>query len=273
MLHIASREALEQVTAQLVSGAASLSDADLQAVGSDLLQVSGVLRSQPVLRRTLSESTTSQQARTSLVHSLFEGKVHAAALTLIDSTVTGNWASGADLRDGLERLGRTALFLGAERSGQLDQVEDELFRFGRIIDANPGLSVILDDPAGDRQGRKELIGRLLDGRANPLTRELLADLATDTQTRTFSHGVGELVEQAAERRNQVTAIAQTPIELDDDQRARLTASLARIYGRQVALHVEVDPSLAGGMRVSVGDEVIDGSVAGQLSNLRRRLAG
>ncbi|WP_037362123.1 F0F1 ATP synthase subunit delta [Nakamurella lactea] len=273
MQHISSRQALDDVTATLVGGAATLSDADLQKVGTDLLHVSGVLRAEPVLRRTLSESTTSAEARTGVVNSLFSGKIHPTALSLVTDAVAGSWATGADLRDGIERLGRSGLFLGAERSGQLDQIENELFRFGRVVDANPALSVLLDDPAADPQGRKELIIRLLDGRANPLTVELLADLATDTRTRTFSSGVAELVEQAAERRNKVTAIAQTSIELDNDQRARLAAALERIYGRPVALHLEVDPALAGGMRVTVGDEVIDGSVAGQLANLRRRLAG
>lgn len=273
MLHISSRQALDQLTEQLVTAAADLSDADLQTVGTDLLHVSGLLRKEPVLRRTLSEATTSTQVRAEVVTALLSGKVHPAALSLLTDAVGGTWANGADLRDGVERLGRTGLFLGAERTGQLDRVEDELFRFGRIVDANPELSVLLDDPAADPQGRTELINRLLDDKASPLTVELLADLAADTRVGSFSHGVAELVEQAAERKNELTAIAQTSVELDEQQRARLVAALGRIYGRQVALHVELEPELAGGLRITVGDEVIDGSVAGRMAELRRRLAG
>jgi F-type H+-transporting ATPase subunit delta len=63
------------------------------------------------------------------------------------------------------------------------------------------------------------------------------------------------------------------VPLTDDQVSRLVGSLSRIYDRQVSVHVEVEPELVGGIRVQVGDEVIDGSVAARLEALRRRMAG
>ena len=273
MQHIASLQALDEMTRSMVADAAELSDADLGAIGSDLLAVAGVLRSQPALRRTLAEATTSTENRTALIGRLLDGKVHPTAVSVAKGAVGRSWASGADLRDGLERLGRTALFLRAERAGELDEVEDQLFRFGRIVDANPDLAVLLDDPTADPDGRTALIGTLLYGQGNPLTTELLAGLAGTTGGRSFSHGIRELVEQAAERKSELVAGVHSAVELDEGQRARLAAALQRIYGRPLALHVEVDPELAGGLRITVGDEVIDGSVAGRLAALRRRMAG
>lgn len=273
MQHISSTLALDAVTESLVSQAAKLSDDDLKRVGTDLLAVADVLRAEAALRRVLSEATTSTGARVGMVGSLFDGKIHPVAVTLTKDAVRRSWAGGADLRDGVERLGRTALFLGAERTGQLDEVEDQLFRFGRIVEGSPQLSVLLDDPTADPAGRKALVESLLDGKANPLTTELLSGLATATQTRSFSHGIAELIAQAADRKNEVVANVQCAIELDDSQRDRLAAALRKMYGRPVALHVEVDPQLQGGMRVTVGDEVIDGSVAGRLATLKRRMAG
>ncbi len=273
MQHISSKLALEGVTESLVSQAAKLSDGDLDTVGTDLLGVADVLRGEAVLRRTLSEATTSTDARVGMVGALFDGKIHPAAVALTADAVGRSWAGGADLRDGIERLGRTALFLGAERTGQLDEVEDQLFRFGRIVEANPQLSVLLDDPTADPAGRKALVGSLLDGKANTLTARLLSGLATATQHRSFSRGIAELVEQAADRKNEVVGSVQSAIELDDSQRDRLAAALTKMYGRPVALHVQVDPQLQGGMRVTVGDEVIDGSIAGRLAALKRKMAG
>ncbi len=88
-------------------------------------------------------------------------------MRVVDFAVRQDWASGHDLRDGVERLGRTAMFLRAERAGELDEVEDQLFRFGRIIDGTPELSVLLDDPAIGGAARASLVRRLLTHRANP----------------------------------------------------------------------------------------------------------
>ena len=61
-------------------------------------------------------------------------------------------------------------------------------------------------------------------------------------------------------------------ELPDDLRDRLSAALAAAYGHEVHLNVIVDPQVVGGMSVRIGDDQIDGSIATQLSVLRRRLA-
>ena len=91
------------------------------------------------------------------------------------------------------RLGRTAMFLRAERLGELDEVEDQLFRFGRIVAGPPDLSVVLDDPTLSGEARSSLVGRLLTGRVHSLTAELLEQLALDPRGRSFSRGVSEIV--------------------------------------------------------------------------------
>ena len=85
--------------------------------------------------------------------------------------------------------------------------------------------------------------------------------------------MGEIVAQAAERKDKIVAIVESATSLSIEQTTRLTAALTKIYGRPVSVHVLVQPELHGGIKVRVGDEVIDGSVAGRLDELRRRLAG
>ena len=125
----------------------------------------------------------------------------------------------------------------------------------------------------DPDARAALVDRLLTGRATPLTVELLTGLAQHPGGRSFAHGVHELVEQAAERKDKLVAVVQSAAELTDGQVDRLRAALQRIYHRELVLHVAVEPDLLGGLRIQVGDEVIDGSVAGRLDTLRRALAG
>ena len=271
--HIASREALEATNRRLLEVSEPLDGDGLAALGSDLDGVSDLLLVQVPLRRTLSENTLSPDARSGIVDRLLGGKVGAPALDVVQFAVRQEWASSRDLQDALRRLSRTAMFRRAERTGELDEVEDQLFRFGRIVDASPDLSVILDDPTADPAARSALVHRLLAGRAHTLVTELVDALARDTAGRSFTHGVRELLDQAAQRRDKVVAFVRTARPLTDEQQGRLGASLARIYGRAVTTHVEVDPGLLGGIRVQIGDEVIDGTVAGRLAELHRTMAG
>lgn len=273
MQHIASTQALAEASSSLLLQAATMDDTDLGVLGSDLAGVGHLLSREPPLRRTLSEVTTDVEHRAGLLRSLLSGKVGAPAAEVIDFTMRQPWANGRDLADGFIRLGRTAMFLRAERSGELDEVEDQLFRFGRIVQGSPELSVLLDDPVTPGDARAALVRRLLAGRAQALTSELLEQLARDPGGRSFSHGVSEIVEQAAERKDKMVAVVHSATPLDIEQTSRLTAALAKIYGHPISVHVLVEPALQGGIRVRVGEEVIDGSVAGRLDQLRRRLAG
>src|SRR5664279_226322 len=273
MQHIASRESLIATNGYLLSIAQPLDTAALTDLGSQLDSVSDLLLNEVPLRRTLSEGTLSEDTRAGIATRLLSGKVGESALSLVQYAVRQPWSSSRDLQEAMRRVSRTAMFLRAERTGELDDVEDQLFRFSRIVDASRELSVILDDPAADPNARSRLVDRLLASRSHPLVTELVDALARDTAGRSFTHGVRELVDQAAQRQEKIVAFVRTATPLTADQITRLVGSLNRIYRRAVSIHIEVDTSLVGGLRVQVGDEVIDGSVAAQLEALRRRMAG
>jgi F-type H+-transporting ATPase subunit delta len=207
------------------------------------------------------------------VQRLLGQRVGAATRRVLDRAVTENWSTGRDFTDSLARLSRTAMFLRAERSGELDEVEDQIFRFGRVIAGSPDLSNALDDKQGTPTARMQLVDRLLANKVHPLTVEMLMALAADPGGRSFSFGVDQLVSEAAQRKDKVVAIVTSAVELTGDQAARLNAALVRIYRRPVVLHVEIEPSLQGGLRIKVGDEVIDGSIAGRIEQIRAGLVG
>ncbi|MEO7125313.1 MAG: F0F1 ATP synthase subunit delta, partial [Nakamurella sp.] len=265
MAGLASQQAVSSVTVELLKAAATMDDAALTTVGSDLAGVAAVLAGRPQLRRLLTEETAPPEARVSLARRLFDGRVDVQSGGLIALIAGERWSSGRDLVDGVRWLSRTALFLKAERARELDDVEEEIFRFGRILDANPELSMVLDNPATSADARVAIIERLLSGKARPLTLDLLTGLAGDLGGRTFAHGVTELVEQAAQRRDKLVAIATAASPLTNAELERLRAALSGIYARQVLVHVVVDPKISGGLRVRVGDEVIDGSISGQMA--------
>jgi F-type H+-transporting ATPase subunit delta len=274
-LHAASREALAAAEARLVEivvEGSEVIDADaVSALGEDLFAVAGLLSREPTLRRALADASTEQARREQLLRRLLEGKVSELALSVLASVVAARWSSPRELVDGVVWLGRTALLVRAERDGRLDDVEDELFRFGRIVAAQPELDVLLSDPVANAEGKVALVAGLLEGKVEPVTLSLVEQLVTQLRGHDVLDGLDELTEMAAKRRERSVAYVRVAFALTEAQQERLATILGRIYSRPIALHVEVDTGLIGGLLIRIGDEVIDGSTAGQLAKLRREL--
>ena len=172
--------------------------------------------------------------------------------------------------DSLELLGQESLLAAAERGGELDTVEDELFRLGRIVAGSAGLGRALGDRSASAEGKLSLVERLLEGKVTTTTRRLV-DQAVARLSGEPADELDRLSRLAARQRLQSVARVRTAVELTEAQTQRLTTDLSRIYGREVTVHAEIDESVTGGLVVQVGDEVIDGSIAGRIASLRTRL--
>jgi F-type H+-transporting ATPase subunit delta len=271
-LHAASRESLALAEERLgeVLGDAGT---DPATVGVELLSVVELLSRETGLRRAVSDGSADPESRKRLVRSLLEGKISEPALQVLDTVAANRWSSPRELLDGIEALGRSALLTSAEKTGNLDKVEDQLFRVARIVAGEPELERALSDQAAPIEAKRNLIRGLLADRVDVVTETLVEQVVLRHQGHGVGSGLDELVRLAAERRHRSVAQVTSAIELTAEQRDQLAEKLNRIYGREVAVHVEVDPSLIGGLVIRVGDEIIDGSAAGRLEALRRQLAG
>ena len=185
--------------------------------------------------------------------------------------VGARWSRSLDLVDGAETLARQATLAVAEKDGTLDDVEDELFRFGRILAREPELNALLTDTAAPVDGRLALLDRVLGDRVSPVTAALLRQAVRLPRNRHLDLVAEELAELAAARRDRSVAHVSAPVALTPAQEEQLTDKLTRLYGRPMSLQVELDESLLGGLVVEVGNEVIDGSVAGKIAAARRAL--
>jgi F-type H+-transporting ATPase subunit delta len=272
-LHAASREALAAAELRLLELAdATKSTDELAKLGEELFAVLGLLIEQPALRRAVADASSEPAGREQFVRGLFAGKVGDATLQVLLAVVTARWSSPRELVDGIESLARTTLLVRAERDGQLDSVEDELFRLGRIVAGSHDLERLLGEPAGAVDGKVALIDTLIEGKVSPVTKTLVDQLVRHPRGVRAANGLGELADLAAKRRQRSVAHVRSAVALTAEQVDRLTATLTTIYSRPIALHVEVDASLAGGLQIKIGDEIIDGSIAGRLAALRRNLA-
>jgi len=267
----ASRESLAEATKRLdahVDGAAA---ADLATLGDDLFAVLRLIVSEPTLRRHLADPSVPAAARTRLADQLFNGKIGRAALDIVSDTVSARWSRSADLEDAIEALARRATLGVAEKDGSLDEVEDQLFRVGRILDREPQLAQLLGDRTQPVDGRVGLLKKVLGNKVSPVTATLLEQAVRVPQGRSLDRAAEQLAELAAARRDRSVAHVRTPVRLSPGQEQQLTESLSRVYGRPISLQVELDESLIGGLVVNVGDELIDGSVASRIAAARRSL--
>ena len=242
-------------------------------VSEGLYAVAALLDREPSLRRAFTDPASSPDARRGLAQALLGRQLDAAALEVLSDLVAQRWSSPADLRAAVEVLAADAALRAAEHDGALDDVEDELFRFARLLEREPALRRALTDPGLPDDRKSALLRELLGDRARPQTLRLVEIAVTRSRGRSVETVLDELADLAAQRRSRFVAQVRVARPLEPQQEARLVASLERLYGRQIQLQVDVDPAVLGGISVRVGDEVLDGSVQRNLEAVRRNLAG
>ncbi|MFI8229098.1 F0F1 ATP synthase subunit delta [Streptomyces sp. NPDC085900] len=267
----ASREALAAARERLDALTDSTS-ADAAKLADELAAVTALLDREVSLRRVLTDPAQAGEAKAGLAQRLLDGQVGGQAIDVVSGMVRSRWSQSRDLVDALEELANTADLTAAQKRGALDDVEDELFRFGRIVSSNTELRAALTDRAAATSAKVELLHRLLGGRADATTERLVTRLVTAPRGRSLESGLESLSKLAAERRERLVAVVTSAVPLSDAQKQRLGAALAKLYGRQMHLNIDVDPEVLGGIRVQVGDEVINGSIADRIEDAGRRLA-
>ncbi|HYJ77381.1 MAG TPA: F0F1 ATP synthase subunit delta [Actinomycetes bacterium] len=268
----ASRESLksarETLGALIRSG-----DTDLPAVSDDLFSLTALLDRELPLRRALTDPSRDGDARVGLARAVLGEHVGGATADLLAWVVRARWSAPRELATALELLAVEAQVAAAEKAGRLDAVEDELFRIARSVAGAPELRSALSDTAAPVANRASLIEGLLEGRTSEETRRLVRQAVVAPRGRTFDRTVELYGQVAADRRSRLVATVTASAPLTEEQRSRLGAVLRRIYGHEVHLNVQLDEDIVGGIRVEIGDEVIDGSVLSRLDEARRRLVG
>jgi F-type H+-transporting ATPase subunit delta len=268
----ASRESLksarETLGALIRSG-----DTDLPALSDDLFSLTALLDRELPLRRALTDPSRDGDARVGLARAVLGEHVGGATADLLAWVVRARWSAPRELATALELLAVEAQVAAAEKAGRLDAVEDELFRIARSVAGAPELRSALSDTAAPVANRASLIEGLLEGRTSEETRRLVRQAVVAPRGRTFDRTVELYGQVAADRRSRLVATVTASAPLTEEQRSRLSAVLRRIYGHEVHLNVPLDEDIVGGIRVEIGDEVIDGSVLSRLDEARRRLVG
>jgi F-type H+-transporting ATPase subunit delta len=272
-MHATSLAAAISVRRQFDARVVGVPSEELNALFDDLSGVAALFEEHHHLRYALAHGTDPDE-KAQLVDRLFDGKISVAALDVVRAAVREEWSSSEDLVGAIERFANWSLLIAAERAGRLENVEDELFRFGKVLEANSELAAVLDEQAAPLEARLRLLEQVIAGKVDEITAKLLRRAVSLRQLyrgQSIDRTVAFLAALAAGRREESVAHVLTPTELSESQVARLKSVLSRIYGRGISVQAQVDPDVLGGLHVTVGDEVIDGTVASRLAEAAERL--
>jgi ATP synthase F0 subunit b/ATP synthase F1 delta subunit len=264
-LRAASRGSVLNMVERFDGIVADLDPDALTGLATDLASAAKLLRTEAVLARHVADPSSGADAKVQLAERLLSGKVSDAAFDILKTAVSQRWSSTADLIYGVQHIARLALLVRAEREGQIEDVEDQLFRFSRILDSEPQLITLLSDFSSPLDGRISLLNDVLARRASKHTADLLRQSIELLHGERADDTVRDLANLAVSRRGEVVAQVRAAAELTEAQENRLSELLSRIYGHPVSLQLEVDPELLGGLTIAVGDEVIDGALASKLA--------
>jgi F-type H+-transporting ATPase subunit delta len=266
-LRSASRDAQAALIAKFDSVSSGLSGDALSTLSDELASVAKLLVAEPILARHLAEASGETEAKKQLLQRLLAGKVGDTTLDLLNTAASVRWSLTSDLVDAVEHIARLSLLTRAERENQADEVEEQLFRFSRILDAQPQLITLLGDYSKPAQGRVELVRKVMsqNNGANATATALLAQTVDLLRGERADEAVLGLARLAVARRGEIVAQVSAATNLSDAQRSRLNQLLARIYNHPVSVQLNIDPDVLGGLSVAVGDEVIDGTLSSRLA--------
>lgn len=165
-----------------------------------------------------------------------------------------------------------ALLELAQAEAVVVRVEEEMFRLRELLKSNPALLEFLKDTNVTREGKRQALVELFQGRVHPLLLNVLLTISDTDRTSRLQQIIEEFVTLAAAVRQKVSGEIITTIRLDDATLARLCAELSRITEKSVQLFQKVDPAILGGAIIKVGEQVIDGSLRRKLNQIKENLA-
>jgi F-type H+-transporting ATPase subunit delta len=246
-----------------------LGQIDLETAGA-VLWAARTIDSSSQLRSLLADSSIEAGPKSRIVEELFADRLSPSGLKLVAAAVSAKWSSQEDLIGGLEQLGLRSV---ASSTGDNADLASELFAIARTVASDANLELALGSKLGIADAKVALVERFLRGKASDQAVLIISHLVRSPRGRRIGAMLRFASSVVADQYGYITATVYTARELGTEQLDRLERALSQKYTHAVKINQVVDARVLGGLRIQIADDVIDGSIASRINDLRLQLAG
>ena len=244
---------------------------DAAVFATNLFTILSVLSTSIGVRRALTDNSRDASAKAELISNLFGKNISSPAQSLLALAASLRWSSPGEIADAIENLAVEAEAAAADKNGELERLENQLFDFARVLRANPELRQALNTSADTDQGKIFLLDSVVKGKYVNSTLNLLRRVVSLRRGRSIDSTLAAYSHYVSARKDRLVAHVKSAVELSDAQLTKLVAALSKQMGRDVHINVEIDPRVLGGISVRYADDVIDGTISNRLTQAGRAL--
>lgn len=266
-----SRASVITLRKSLADNVSKQSAAEASQFSTDLFTVLTVLSSSVGLRRALTDNSRDTASKTQLITDLFGKNIGDATKALVTQAAGLRWSNPSEIADAIENLAVESASAAADKSNELEQLENQLFDFTQVLIANPDFRQALNTTADSDEGKVSLVESVVNGKYAASTINLLKKVVLLRRGRNIDATLATYAHYVSNSRNRLVAHIKSAVELSPTQKSSLIAALTKQMGREVHVNIEIDPKVLGGISIRYADDVIDGTVVNRLAEASRAL--
>ena len=264
---IADRESRDSLAPQLRD-----THEDAWRIGNELFTITKVLDDSIQLERALTDPSRPVADKVAVLKELLGDNAHPMTMEIMTDLVSRRWSRARDIANAVEDFGVDAMMYYADATDATLQVSIELSELHSALLNLPVVRAKLYDYQATSEARVKLFREVFSGKTlNKVTMRLAEHATCNLRRRRYLETIQWLINKFSRHMGESMVTVTTATPLKKEQIKRLVEVYSAKVGRQVHINSVVDPTVLGGMRIQVGDEVTDNTVVAQLQNLHRKV--
>lgn len=240
--------------------------ADKNGVGAELLGASAELEASQGLLAVFADAGTSETVKNELIEKVF-APASQNTKTVLNAVAAGRWSNASELLAGVEELGIRG------EAATTQGLAEELLAIEKVISSDHELELTIGSKLAKAEAKEQLVEKLFQGKASAAAVRIIKHIVANPRARRVGRALQDFARVIADQEGKALATVTVAHPLDEAKLQKLEAYLTASEGRPVKITTVVAPEIIGGMRVRIGDKIIDGSVKSKLDDLRLKLAG
>lgn len=243
---------------------------DAWRIGNELFTITSALDHNIQLERALTDPSRPVEDKVAVVKTLIGDQAHPLVMEIMSDLVSRRWSRVSDIANAVEDFGVDGMMYYADHTNTTLQVSVELAELHSALLNLPVVRTKLYDATVSSEARVKLLYSLIgDADFTKVTKRLAEHATCNLRNRRYLQTIQWLINKFSRHMGESMVTVTTATPLSKEQVEKLIAIYSAKTGHPVHINSVVDPTVMGGMRIQVGDEVTDNTVVAQLQHLQR----